>query len=125
LGIDKRSFHISIRPVLSLPSAPPGTYSGVGPDSITVDYKGGRNGTRGPDHQRLDFRARYRFRLPGGRTLDALFDLFNAANEPNLASSNTANTSSDRRVSASFLVLTRVVDGSPTRTAQINLRFGF
>jgi hypothetical protein len=104
---------------------PAGTYSGVGPDSITVDYKGGRNGARGPNYQRLDFRAGYRFRLGGGRTLDAFFDLFNATNEPNFANPNTANNSSDRRVPATFAKLTQVIDGSPTRTAQLNFRFGF
>jgi hypothetical protein len=104
---------------------PAGSYSGVGRDSITVDYKGGRNGARGPNYQRLDLRAGYRFRLGGGRTFDAFLDLFNVTNEPNFASPITANTSSDRRVPASFLVLTQVVDGSPTRTAQLNFRYGF
>jgi hypothetical protein len=107
---------------------PAGQYSGIGQDVMTVDYAGGRNGARGPNYQRLDFRAGYRIRLPHGRTLDAFLDVFNASNEPNFANPITAaaqNTASDRRVPASFLVLTQVVDGSPTRTAQINLRFGF
>jgi hypothetical protein len=107
---------------------PAGTYSGDASrfqDTITVDYKGGRNGARGPNYHRLDFRAGYRIRLGGGRTLDAFLDLFNATNEPNFANPNAVNNSSDRRVPATFLVLTQVTDGSPTRTAQINLRFGF
>jgi hypothetical protein len=107
---------------------PAGTYTGVGPGAITVEYDGGRNGARGPNYQRFDLRAGYRFRLPGGRTLDAFLDLFNATNEPNFASPNTAtalNNSSDRRVPATFAVLTQVIGGSPARTAQLNFRYGF
>jgi hypothetical protein len=110
---------------------PAGTYSGTGDDAITVDYKGGRNGARGPNYQRLDLRLGYRFRLPGGRTLDAFLDLFNATNEPNFANpinvtTNTNNVNaSDRRLASTFLKLTQTLDESPTRTAQLNLRFGF
>jgi hypothetical protein len=98
----------------------PGSYSGTGEDAYTVDFKGGRNGARGPNYQRLDLRAGYRFRLAGGRTLDAFLDLFNATNEPNFA-----NPSGDRRLMATFLRITQVLNESPTRTAQLNLRFGF
>ena len=44
---------------------PAGTYSGPAsnPDSITVDYKGGFNGARGPSFNLLNMRAGYRFRL--------------------------------------------------------------
>jgi hypothetical protein len=104
---------------------PAGSYSGTGDGAFTVDYDGGRNGARGPNYQRLDFRAGYRFRLGGGRTLDAFLDLFNATNEPNFANPIAANTSSDRRIPATFLRLTSTIDESPTRTAQINVRFGF
>jgi hypothetical protein len=99
---------------------PAGTYSGTGEDSFTVDYKGGRNGGRGPNYQRIDFRAGYRFRLAGGRTIDAFFDLFNATNEPNFSNPNL-----DRRLTATFLRITQTLNESPTRTAQLNLRFGF
>lgn len=104
---------------------PAGTYGGAGDGSISVDYKGGRNGARGPNYQRLDFRAGYRFRLGGGRTLDAFLDVFNLSNEPNFANPIAANVSSDRRIPASFLRVTSTLDESPTRTAQINLRYGF
>jgi hypothetical protein len=110
---------------------PAGTYSGVGEDAITVEYKGGRNGARGPNYQRLDFRAGYRIRLAGGRTIDAFLDIFNLTNEPNFANpinvtTNTNNVNqSDRRLPATFLRITQTLDESPTRTAQINLRFGF
>ena len=39
---------------------PAGTYLRVGDKDYTVDYKGGRNGGRGPNFQRLDLRAGYR-----------------------------------------------------------------
>jgi hypothetical protein len=105
---------------------PAGTYSGTGEDAYTVEYKGGRNGARGPNYQRLDFRAGYRIRLAGGRTIDAFLDMFNLTNEPNFASPIHTNTgtASDRR-QPTFLQIVAVSDESPTRTAQINLRFGF
>jgi hypothetical protein len=101
---------------------PAGSYTAIGQTDFAypVDYKGGRNGARGPNYQRLDFRAGYRFRLGGGRTLDAFLDLFNATNEPNFA-----NPVGDRRLAATFLRLTSTIDESPTRTAQLNLRYGF
>jgi Carboxypeptidase regulatory-like domain/TonB-dependent Receptor Plug Domain len=104
---------------------PAGTYSGVGDQAITVDYEGGRNGARGPNYQRLDLRMGYRFRLAGNRTIDAFLDLFNATNEPNFANPIAANNSSDRRIPASYLALTQTLNESPTRTAQLNFRFGF
>ena len=108
---------------------PAGSYSGTGgEDAYDVDYKGGRNGARGPNYQRLDLRAGYRIRLAGGRTIDAFFDIFNVTNEPNFANpTNVTNPAvlADRRVAATFLQLTALQDGSPTRTAQVNLRFGF
>jgi hypothetical protein len=99
---------------------PAGTYSGTGEDAYTVDYKGGRNGGRGPNYQRLDMRMGYRFRFGNGRTIDAFLDLFNVTNEPNFS-----NPSTDRRLSATFLRITSVLNESPTRTAQLNLRYGF
>jgi len=109
---------------------PAGTYSGEGGDGFTVDYKGGRNGARGHNFQRLDLRAGYRIRLGGGRTLDAFLDVFNLTNEPNFADPLVAvagvnNNSTDRRVPATFLTRTATIEESPTRTAQINIRYGF
>jgi hypothetical protein len=99
---------------------PAGTYSGVGQDSITVDYEGGRNGGRGPNYQRVDFRAGYRLRLGNGKTFDAFLDVFNLTNEPNFS-----NPGLDRRLPATFLRITSTLDESPTRTAQLNFRYGF
>ena len=110
---------------------PAGVYRGTGEDSLEIDYKGGRNGARGPNYQRLDFRAGYRIRLAGGRTLDAFLDVFNLTNEPNFANPINVNTntnnvnSADRRLAATFLRVTQTLDESPTRTAQINVRYGF
>ena len=97
---------------------------------MEVDYEGGRNGARGPAYASLDFRAGYVFRLPGGRTLNAFVDMFNATNEPNFASpvnvtANTGNVNaSDRRLAPTFLNLTSLVNGV-TRTFQLNMRLGF
>ena len=100
---------------------PAGTYTyTTGDQDYTTDYQGGRNGGRGPNYQRLDFRAGYRFRLGNGRTFDAFLDLFNATNEPNFALPG-----SDRRLTATYLLISSTIDESPTRTAQLNFRFGF
>lgn len=98
---------------------PAGTYRGNGQDALTIDYKGGRNGARGPAYASLDFRAGYAFRLAGGRTLNAFVDIFNATNEPNFS-----NPSGDRRATATFLNLTGLVNGV-ARTFQLNVRYGF
>lgn len=105
---------------------PAGSYSGTGDNAYTVDYKGGRNGARGPNYQRLDLRAGYRFRLGNGRTFDAFLDVFNLTNEPNFANpTNSGGLRADRRLAATFLRITTTLDESPTRTAQVNLRYGF
>jgi hypothetical protein len=103
---------------------PAGSYSGIGEDAITVDYRGGRNGARGPNYASLDLRMGYVFRFAGGRTLNAFVDVFNATNEPNFASPINSGTASDRRLAATFLRYTTLVNGV-TRTFQLNLRYGF
>ena len=104
-----------------------GTYTGAAPDANSpnaipyeVDYAGGRAGGRGPGYAQADLRAGYRIQLGGGRTLDAFLDIFNLANRANFA-----NPLVDQRLPATFLRLLDVSDEGPTRTAQINLRFGF
>ena len=64
-------------------------------------------------------RAGYRFRLRGSRTLEAYLDVFNLTNEPNFA-----NPTGDQRHPL-FLVLQSIVNGGPTRTAQLQLRYAF
>ena len=109
---------------------PAGTYSGAPPDAnaphaipLTVDYKGGRAGGRNPKFVQADLRAGYRFQLGGGRTLDAFLDIFNVTNRANFA--GLGNNQQDQRQPASFLRLLDVSDEGPTRTAQINVRYGF
>jgi hypothetical protein len=107
---------------------PAGTYSGnsSNPDAITVENKGGFRGARGPDQMLLNLRAGYRFRLPGGRAIQAHVDVFNVTNRANFnnPTSTTGNvTSADRRDAATFLILRSVVN--PTRTAQFNLKYSF
>jgi hypothetical protein len=96
---------------------PAGTYSGRGPDSITIENKGGRRGARTDGYFRLDLRAGYRFRLPQNRTLEAFIDIFNVTNHTNFD-----NPTGDRR-QANFLVRTGIID--PVRTAQLNVRYAF
>lgn len=99
---------------------PAGTYSGAASnaDAITVDNEGGFRGVRGPNQFLTSLRARYAFKLRGGRSLQAWVDVFNVTNRANFN-----NPSTDRRDTATFLILRSVVN--PTRTAQLNFRFTF
>ncbi len=107
---------------------PAGTYRGSGADGLAIDYKGGRNGGRGPAYASFDVRAGYAFRLPGARTLNLFVDMFNASNEPNFASPTNFTSgginASDQRLGPTFLNLTSLVNGV-TRTFQLNARLGF
>ena len=97
-----------------------GTYSGAAsnPDAITVENEGGFRGARGPNQFLTSLRARYSFKVPGNRSLQAWVDVFNVTNRANFTI-----PSSDRRDTATFLILRSVVN--PTRTAQLNLRYSF
>ena len=99
---------------------PAGTYSGAAnnPDAITVKNEGGFRGARGPNQFLTSIRARYSFKLGGGRTLAAWIDVFNVTNRANFN-----NPSTDRRDAATFLILRSTVN--PTRTAQVNFRYSF
>lgn len=99
---------------------PAGTYSGAGEDAITLEYKGGRRGARGRNWMNLDMRAGYRFRLHDTKTLEASLDVINVTNRANFA-----NPSGDIRFPATFLIVTDIVNGGPTRTVQFNLRYAF
>ncbi|HYE85911.1 MAG TPA: hypothetical protein VEA16_06130, partial [Vicinamibacterales bacterium] len=108
----------------------PGTYSGAAADAtaphaipLTVDYKGGRAGGRNPGFAQVDLRAGYRIRIGGDRTLDLFLDMFNLTNRANFAA--LGGNQQDQRQSASFLRLLDVSDEGPTRTAQLNIRYGF
>jgi hypothetical protein len=99
---------------------PAGSYSGASSnaDAITVENKGGYRGVRGPNQFLTSIRARYAFKLRGSRSLQAWVDVFNVTNRANFN-----NPSTDRRDTATFLILRSVVN--PTRTAQLNLRYSF
>lgn len=104
---------------------PAGTYSGVGPDAITVEYDGGRRGARGPDYSMMNLRGTYRFSLGESRRLEFSADVFNVFNRVNFDSPTvTVDTIGvvDRR-SPTFLLL-RAIDEYP-RTLQLNLRYVF
>jgi hypothetical protein len=96
-----------------------GTYSGTGPDAITVESDGGRNGAYGPGFFKLDLRLGYRVAMPDRRTLDVFGEVFNVTDRTNFA-----NPSGDRN-SANFLRLTGLSTSTQPRTVQLGLRFGF
>jgi hypothetical protein len=102
-----------------------GTYSGTGPNAITVDNKGGRNGAYGPGYSQLDTRIGWRFKAGGSKTIDLNMDLINVMNRANFTApiTNTANQS-DRR-STNFLLLTTLYGGGQPRQAQVGVRLGF
>jgi len=83
-----------------------------------VDYEGGRNGAYGPAYVTVDMRAGYRINMPGGRTLDAFLDIFNATDRANF---NTP--ANDIRIIGTFMKVTSTIGA--TRTAQLNFRYGF
>jgi carboxypeptidase family protein/TonB-dependent receptor-like protein len=101
---------------------PAGSYSGASSnaDAITVDNAGGIRGARGPSYFLINMRGGYRFKLPGGRELQAHVDVFNVTNHANFNSPN-----GDRRDTATFLILRSILNGGPTRTAQFNLKYTF
>jgi hypothetical protein len=98
---------------------PAGSYTGNGPNAITVDNKGGRNGAFGPGYMQLDTRVGWRFKAGQGKTLDLTADVINLTNRANFV-----NPTSDRR-STNFLLLTTLYGGGQPRQAQVGLRFGF
>jgi hypothetical protein len=97
-----------------------GTYSGVGPNAITVYNRGGRNGARGPMVATVGLRGGYRFLLQGHRTLDINVDVFNLFNRANFL-----NPSGDIRTPSTFLVLRATDQSAGPRSVQLNFRYGF
>ena len=98
---------------------PAGTYSGNGPNAITVDNIGGRNGAFGPGYIQLDARIGWRLKAGPGRTVDLNADIINLTNRANFV-----NPTVDRR-STNFLLLTTLYGGGQPRQAQLELRLGF
>ncbi|MBW8868108.1 MAG: hypothetical protein JF610_12410, partial [Acidobacteria bacterium] len=104
-----------------------GTYSGAAtnPDAMqNVENKGGRNGAIGPDYFQMDMRASYRRKIGQQKSAELYFDLYNITNRANFDNPLTAN--SDRRLPASFLLLTNLRGGGGfPRQVQIGFRFAF
>ncbi|MPY91009.1 MAG: TonB-dependent receptor plug domain-containing protein [Luteitalea sp.] len=98
---------------------PPGSFSGTGPNAVTAESDGGRNGARGPSFFQLDLRLGYRFSLGGDRRVDAFVDLFNVTDRNNFA------VPDGDRFSTNFLALTNLADGAIPTTAQIEVRYSF
>jgi hypothetical protein len=107
---------------------PAGKYCGVGPNAFCADYKGGRNGARGPNWQKTDLRATYRLRPGTGRTVDLTFELFNVFNNWNFerpGSSSGGSWFADQRL-GDFMTLTQFTGGQgQPRAAQFSARLGF
>jgi hypothetical protein len=95
---------------------PAGTYSGTGPNAITVENKGGINGARLPDTFQLDLRLGYRVRVGANRTMEIYGDLLNATDYVAFG-----GISGDRRL-AEFL---RPTSAGAARALQIGARYAF
>ena len=95
---------------------PAGTYSGTGPNAITVDNKGGINGARLPDVFVLDVRLGYRIKAGANRTLEVYGDILNSTDFVAFT-----GISGDRRL-AEFL---RPTTSGAARALQIGARYAF
>jgi hypothetical protein len=105
---------------------PAGTYSGTAPSDAMKDvkYKGGRNGAIGPDYFQTDVRAGWRHRVRTDKALELFLDIYNITNRANFDNPVTANQ--DRRLPATFLVLTNLRGGGGfPRQAMMGARFVF
>ena len=111
-NVDVNRNNIAVDPVAA------GSYSGTGPNALTVENKGGRNGAYGPGALQIDLRAGYRVSRQG-RTIDLFAEIFNVTNEPNFA-----NPSGDMRL-GTFLVPTTLAGGGFPRQFQVGARLGF
>jgi hypothetical protein len=105
----------------------PGNYCGTGPNAYCVDYKGGRNGARGPAPE--DRPAQFLSSAPTKQTtVDLTFELFNIFNNWNFERPGAAtgqNWYSDQRLT-DFLTLTQFTGGNgQPRAANFSARFGF
>jgi len=112
---------------------PTGTYSGTAPDSMKdVKYKGGRNGAIGPDYFQVDVRAGWRRPITRESALELFLDIFNITNRANFELPSTSVSgmnlpgSTDRRLPATYLVLTNLRGGGGfPRQAMMGARFTF
>jgi hypothetical protein len=109
---------------------PAGTYSGTAPDSMkNVKFTGRRNGAIGPDYFQVDVRAGWRRRINQERALELFLDIYNITNRANFENPTTTNVpggSTDRRLPATYLVLTNLRGGGGfPRQALMGARLAF
>ena len=109
---------------------PAGTYSGTAPDSMkNVKFTGKRNGAIGPDYFQVDVRAGWRRRINQERALELFLDIYNITNRANFENPTTTNVpggSTDRRLPATYLVLTNLRGGGGfPRQALMGARLAF
>jgi len=97
-----------------------------------VKYKGGRNGAVGPDYFQVDVRAGWRRPIREQRALELFLDIYNITNRANFENPSTSVSgtnlpgSTDRRLSATYLVLTNLRGGGGfPRQAMMGARFTF
>ena len=104
---------------------PAGTYSGTATDSMKdVMFDGGRNGAYGPDYFQVDVRAGWRHKIQAAKVLELFLDIYNITDRANFDNPVAAN--SDRRLPATFLVLTNLRGGGGfPRQAQLGFRLVF
>jgi hypothetical protein len=104
---------------------PAGSYSGTSTDAMqNVAFSGGRNGAYGPDYFQVDVRAGWHRKIGQQKALEIFLDIFNITNRANFDNPVTAN--SDRRLPATFLVLTNLRGGGGfPRQALVGTRFVF
>ncbi|MEW6320895.1 MAG: TonB-dependent receptor [Acidobacteriota bacterium] len=96
-----------------------GTFSGTGPNAITVDNTERRNGARGPGFAKVDVRFGYRFALGQRRQIDVFGEIFNLMDRDNFANPN------GNQAAATFLQLTSLSTSTTPRTGQVGIRFAF
>lgn len=106
---------------------PPGTYSGLGRNAVSVKYNGTRNGAYGPGAFQLDLRLGWQQPIGTNRRLDVFAEIFNVTNHAAFDSPTTmvlGHPVADRRMT-DFLVLRMLRTGAVPRTAQLAFRFTF
>jgi hypothetical protein len=109
---------------------PAGTYSGTAPFALqNVEFDGKRNGARGPNYFQADIRAGWHQRIRTNNTLELFLDIYNITNRANFDNPTTPGVpggSTDRRLPATFLVLTNLRGGGGfPRQAQFGVRLAF
>lgn len=97
---------------------PAGSYSGTGPNALTVQSDGGRNGARGPSFFQADVRLGYRIPI-GTRKIEVFGEVFNLTNRANF------DRPEGDRFRSTFLQLTALRPGAAPRTAQLGARVEF